>query len=527
MKIDAGFVCFVPFVVTSSRRPQPNGIALPAIRVLAGGLVGPDGITMQRRHSFTLPLALAAAIILSGCGPSAKEQQAAEAKRKEALATAAASAQAHAATVAAEEAEKAKEAARAAASTKANPKFAGLAAARAEKGYVAVLYENGRKGMFPTAQLNDAENEWLAAFAAAHPLAHGKSTVVVAKTEQTKTIVKQETVNGVETVQLRAPAKLRDQIGGTCMFYGRVHYLDIAGYPIQDGEIYKTINNCPHDEPYLSYQYYVGMLLLFVNQRPSPILHFPDGTLTQFEWARQELRKGRPVLSALPHSIWLSLPADFLATHRWDGNEKVGHQVVINGFTWNPATKKGTFHVVNSWTVLSEFDVPVEPRDEKNFIMEQSLSPKGEPQEQAVKVTAGAITVIKPVGKQFLYSVETNLGPQKVMAPSEEAAKAFVEMDTSAKDVETLFGEFVIKIYDYIYTNADPKIRDAAGAMLLSEVFKIPETIALPHVDLEVKGANGNVYFVRTAPQKVVKMYADSTGDALEKAKRLMPGGKG
>ncbi|MEI6106466.1 MAG: hypothetical protein WCR49_05575 [Opitutae bacterium] len=479
---------------------------------------------MQRRLLFVLPLALAAALLLPGCGPSAKEQQAAAAKRQAALTAAADAAKAQAAATAAE---KAQEAAKTAATARANPKFDGLASARAEKGYVAVLYENGRKGMFPTAQLSEAENEWLTAFAAAHPLAHGKSTVVIAKTELTKTIVKQETIDGVETVQLRPPAKLRDQIGGTCMFYGRVHYLDIAGYPIQDGEIYRTINNCPHDEPYLSHTYYVGMLLLFVNQKPSPILHFPNGTIPPFEWARQELRKGRPVLSALPQNIWLSLPADFLANHPWDGNSKVGHQVVINGFTWNPATKKGTFHVVNSWTVLSEFDVPVEPRDEKNFVMEQSLSPRGEPPEETVKVKAGAVTLLKPVGKQFLYSVDTNIGPQKVMAPSEEAAKTFVELDLSAKDVETLFGEFIVKIYDYIYDNADPKIRDAAGALLLSEIFKIPETITLPHVDLEVKSANGNVYFVRTDPQKVVKMYADSTGDALEKAKRLMPGGKG
>lgn len=476
-----------------------------------------------RRLPFALPLALAAALFVSGCGPSAQEQQAqaaAAAKRKEESALAAATA------AKAQEAAAEQEKAKAAVSMQANPKFAGLAFARAEKGYVAVLYENGRKGMFPTAQLSAAENEWLAAFAATHPLAHGKSSVVVAKTEQVKTIVKQETVDGGETVQLRAPAKLRDQIGGTCMFYGRVHYLDIAGYPIQDGEIYHTINNCPHDEPYLSHTYYVGMLLLFVNQKPSPVLHFPNGTIAPFDWARQELRKGRPVLSALPQNIWLSLPADFLATHPWDGNSKVGHQVVINGFTWNPATKKGTFHVINSWTVLSEFDVPVEPRDEKNFIMEQSLSPKGEPPEEAVKIKAGAVTVLKPVGKQFLYSVETNVGPQKVMAATEEAAKAFVELDTRAKDVETLFGEYIIKIYDYIYDHADPKIRDAAGALLLSEVFKIPETVGLPHVDLEVKSANGNVYFVRTGKEKVIKMYADSTGDALEKAKRLIPSGK-
>ena len=262
--------------------------------------------------------------------------------------------------------------------------------------------------------------------------------------------------------------------------------------------------------------------MLFLKQKPSPVVHFPDGTLSPFDWARQELRKGRPILSALPEDIWMSLPADFLATHPFDGSSKIGHQVVINGFTFNPATQKGTFHVVNSWKVLSEFDVPVEKKDEKRILMEQSLSPRGEPPEQAAKVTAGAVTLIRQVGKQNLYSVETNLGPRKVAAASEEAAKAVVEADTSAKDLETVFGEYVIQIYDYIYNTADPKIRDIAAAMLLSEIFRIPPTVSLPHVDLEVKSALGKVYFVRLSPQRVVKLYAESTGDALEKA-RLLP----
>ena len=231
--------------------------------------------------------------------------------------------------------------------------------------------------------------------------------------------------------------------------------------------------------------------MLFLLQIPSTDVHVPNGTDPPFEWARQELRKGRPIVSALPANIWLSLTAEFLATHPFDGNSKIGHQIVINGFTYNPATRKGTFHIVNSWRVLAEFDVPVEPRDEKNFLMEQSLSPKGEEPEKAVKVIAGAVTLLKPVGKQNLYSVETNLGPQKVMAASEEAAKGIVEADLSAKDMDTVFGEFVIQLYDYIQASVDPRVRDIAAAALMSEIFKIPPTVTLPHVDLEVKSARG------------------------------------
>jgi hypothetical protein len=460
-------------------------------------------------------LALIVVLALTGCGQSAKERQAQAEQAEKAKATAAASA-AHSKELEATAKKKTSEGIAA--------KFAGLASARAESGYVAVLYENGRKGMFPSASLTEEEIAWLNAFALAHPLAHGKSTVVTAKTEVTKTMEKQLTENGVETVQLRSPAKLRDQIGGTCMLYGRVHYLDIAGYPVEDVEIYRVINNVPTNQPYLDYHYYVGMLMLFLHQKPSPTVHFPNGTISSFEWARQELRKGRPILSALPEDIWMSLPAEFLATHPFDGNSKIGHQVVINGFTYNPATQKGTFHVVNSWRVLAEFDVPVDKSDERRILMEQSLSPRGEPPEAAAKVTAGVITVIKPVGKKNLYAVETNLGTQRVVATTEEDAKAFVEADTSAKDLDTVFGEYIIRIYDYIYDTADPKIRDTAAALLLSEIFKIPETIAVPHVDLEVKSSLGKVYFVRLSPNRVVKMFAESTGDALDKARKLPPG---
>src|SRR5262245_45795707 len=248
--------------------------------------------------------------------------------------------------------------------SKKRPNLDGLASARIEGGYATVLYENGRRGLLPVADLTDEELTKIKDLAAAHPLAKGKGSVVTAKVEAKKTIEKSESINGVETVQLCPPAKRRDQIGGTCMFYARVHYLDIAGYGVQDGEIYQVINNVPANQPYTDYHYYVGMMMLFLRQKPSPLLHYPDGTIKPFEWAHQELRKGRPILAALPENVWLSLPADFLATHPFDGTSKIGHQVVINGFTYDPATKKGTFHVINSWRALSEFDVPVEAGDE-------------------------------------------------------------------------------------------------------------------------------------------------------------------
>lgn len=459
--------------------------------------------------------ALAAGLVLTGCGRSAKEQaKTPPAPGPVVLAPKPEPAPAPAA-----------EPARVRRSAKPAPKIEEMESARIEGGYMTVLFKNGRRGLFPLADLTAADEEAMKAFAAAHPLAKGKSSVVMAKVEVKKTIAKQVTEDGTEIVQLVTPAKLRDQIGPTCMFYARVHYLDIAGYPIEDGEIYRVINTVSPKEPYLDYRYHVGMQMLFLRMKPTPLAHFPDGTVPPFEWARQQLRKGRVILAALPENIWLTLPADFLATHPFEGNSKIGHQVVISGFTHNPATKKSTFHIVNSWRALSEFDVTVEPRDERNIVMEQSLSPRGELPEQPPKVVAGAITLVRPMGRQNLYSVETNLGPQRVMAASEEAAKQFVELDTSAKDLDAIFGEYVIRIYDYIHLYADAKVRDAAAAALLAEVFRIPANVALPHVDFEVKGALGKTYFVRIAPEKVVKLMADSPTEALEHARR-MPGAR-
>jgi hypothetical protein len=49
----------------------------------------------------------------------------------------------------------------------------------------------------------------------------------------------------------------------------------------------------------------------------------------------------------------------FIAAHGWDGG-KEGHAIVINGFTWNHQTNKSTFHIINSWEQLNEFDLSVE-----------------------------------------------------------------------------------------------------------------------------------------------------------------------
>ena len=136
--------------------------------------------------------ALAVALILTGCGrPATKDQ--AKATPPPAPAPVA---PAPAPEPAPEAAPKPK------GGPKPHPKLDEITSARVENGYVTVMLKNGRKGLFSVADLTDAELEEMKTFAAANPLAKGKSTVVVAKVEVKKTIEKQETKDGTETVQL-------------------------------------------------------------------------------------------------------------------------------------------------------------------------------------------------------------------------------------------------------------------------------------------------------------------------------------
>ena len=108
-----------------------------------------------------------------------------------------------------------------------------------------------------------------------------------------------------------------------------------------------------------------------------------------------------------------------------------------------------------------------------------------------------------------------------MLADDEAAAKALVEADTSAHDLDTVFGEYVLRLYDYIQWSAEAKVRDQAAAALLAEIFHVPANVALPHVDAEVKSALGMVYLVRVAPERVVKLYAQSSSQGVEEGRRL------
>jgi hypothetical protein len=309
------------------------------------------------------------------------------------------------------------------------PRFSDAVKARIDGSYAVVQLANGAKTMVPLASLTPAERERLTALASESPLSHGKSAVVVAKdTVPVKQTIQTAKVEGpLETVQLCPPNVFRDQLGATCMLYGRVHWLDIAGFGVDVAAIYKVSNAVDPEKPYADPRYHAAMQDLIEHQKPRALVHvLPGYEEDPFEWARGELRKGRPLLAAFPKEIWQALPPGFIAQHPWNGGS-VGHQVVINGFTWNKETRSGTFHIINSWNELPEFDLKTESAGGGAMVVEASLSPRGEVPPPSEKEVVKSVTFLRTAGSTNLYEVETNLGKRKIAAVSEAAARALAE----------------------------------------------------------------------------------------------------
>lgn len=410
-------------------------------------------------------------------------------------------------------------------------KFAGIAQARIEKGYAAVVFEDGRKRMFPFSGLQDAEREWLTEFAGSHPLAHGKSTVIITQAEAKKTIARQTHEGTTEVVQLCPPAIMRDQIGSTCALYARVHFLDIAGYPLDNATIYKVIDKSPVNNPWADPLYRVRLDRLYTEMVPAPILHYPKNIEKPFDWAREQLRLGRPVMALLPEDIWQALPASFLATHPWDG-AKEGHAVVINGFTFDSAdAKKNTFHIINSWRDLGEFDVPADVAAKNVVVIEESISPKGEVQVAAEPLLIKRVTQLSPVGKQFLFAVETNLGMRKVVAGSEEAARRLIDDQNpptpnnspAARPTEAeQQGEMMLNAYDEITKTIPKDVQAPMFAEIVAQITHLPKTGKTPRIEGMVQRNSGNLFFVRVGPDLVLRVAAQSAVEALETARSEM-----
>jgi hypothetical protein len=305
------------------------------------------------------------------------------------------------------------------------PKYQDAVQARIENGYAIVRLANGSKTMVPLSTLKPDDLAWLTKLSLDSPLARGNSQVQIVKevVKPKTTIAASSVAGGLETVQLVAPNVPRDQIGATCMVYARVHWLDIAGYYVDNVDIYKIINNADSEHPWTSPSFYPSMDNLVLKWHP--LVHNWSPKMDAFEWTRQELRKGRPVLASFPREVWQDLPPGFVGKHPWNGGN-VGHQVVINGFTWNAESHEGTFHIVNSWKELPEFDLKTDAA-RGAMEVEQSLSPKGEARENKAKVQVTKVILLKAIGNTNLYEVDTTNGSERVAATDEGAAKAMIE----------------------------------------------------------------------------------------------------
>ena len=297
--------------------------------------------------------------------------------------------------------------------------------------YAVIRHKSGKKEVLPVSSLRLANLEWFQQIEAEDPLKRGNSSVKVVTEKKVykpkNTIVTSKIEDGIETVQLCAPNVFRNQIGGTCMFYARVHWMDIAGYYVNNGTIYKSINGAPPHDPWSSPNYAAGLSTIITDHTPQPITHeaLPYGD--NFEWARQQLRLGRPILAALPSEIWQALPSGYLAERQWNGG-RVGHQIVINGFTYNHQNQEGTFHVINTWEELPQFDLKLEDAGRGILVMEQSVSPRGQtPDETEQELWVISVSLLREAETYNLYKVVTNQGERRIMAPDAYTAQRIVE----------------------------------------------------------------------------------------------------
>jgi hypothetical protein len=204
--------------------------------------------------------------------------------------------------------------------------------------------------------------------------------------------------------------------------------MDIAGYYVKIADVYKIVNMIEASSPsnpWADPRYSLALYQFPRTYAPGNAFRIREPNKEPFEWARDEIRKGHPILAAFPESIWEGLPPAFVAAHRWDGG-KEGHAIVVNGFTWNKLTGEGTFHIINSWRDLSEFDLSVESA-KGLLVMQWSLCAKNEVDAVAAKEVVVNVIVLRPAADMSLYEVETNLGKRVVVAQTEAEARRFVE----------------------------------------------------------------------------------------------------
>ncbi len=304
----------------------------------------------------------------------------------------------------------------------AKPNFEKAAKARIEDNYVVVLWASGKKAIYPVSTLTSDDLAILTAIAEKRPLAKGSGRVEDYHPAEPRkvTIARNERVGDEEIVQLVLPNVVHDQ-GQTeaCQFYALNHALQIAGYFVEldrlmDWQRIPERSYAQRDAyaRLFSGEYGCGTSAELAESASAAVarccpearcnavswdrmtLQTQQKALAQstkatylrakvsavsqpenWEWIRDELRKGNPVIAGLVSDYWRVLPAAFFEHHRAPAIDS-GHAVVVIGFTWNEALKSGTFRLVNSWEDQPEIVVSTEDARESLYGC-LSITPKG------------------------------------------------------------------------------------------------------------------------------------------------------
>jgi len=290
-------------------------------------------------------------------------------------------------------------------SATAKPKFEGADKARIDGNYAKVLFKDGHKAVFPLNALRPDELAEVQALAVSSPLP-AANTKVESYTPTAKpkrvTLLRKEKVNGVETVELQMPSSIHDQgQSPTCRYYAFCHALDIAGYFIDVDRIINWERAPAKGEPeeatlrkllggaeswgstaltqgdvasaaarlFPQATYYampLNEVSFRLKEKALAAATTPENKLKAYfagigqpanwDWIREQLRAGRPVLAVLISDYWRVLPPAFFENHHAPSRD-IGHAMVINGFTWNEAKGTGSFMLINSWEVAPQMTV--------------------------------------------------------------------------------------------------------------------------------------------------------------------------
>ena len=141
------------------------------------------------------------------------------------------------------------------------------------------------------------------------------------------------------------------------MLYGRVHWLDIAGYYADNGMIYRVSNVADAEHPWQDMHYLMGLDNLVNGFLPKPIVHDLALQDDPFEWRPPRESRRSP---GFAHAQRRASGGAFRASHGqkvspvvWRavrrGVTDIRHPAVSPGLSASLSQRRRTFILQNSW----------------------------------------------------------------------------------------------------------------------------------------------------------------------------------